>query len=143
MSSTLRTAVPALLLASSAGVAPAQQPAAGKATAPSAAASAPRQAAPVAAPAASAAPAAGAALYRSAFEGYRPLKDQPLLPWRESNDIVARIGGWQSYAREGQASAPAGTAETPARAASQSKAAAAPAAASAAMPGGHSGHKQP
>ena len=163
---TLRTAVPALLLASSVGVALAQQPAADKASAPSAAASAPKGVATGTASAASAA-SAGASRYRSAFEGYRPLTDQAVRPWRESNDVVGRIGGWQSYAREGQGGAPAGTVEMPAGAASQGKpapaghegmkmpaarpdpanssaplkAAAAPAAASAARPGGHTGHK--
>jgi hypothetical protein len=24
------------------------------------------------------------------------------MPWREANDLVGRIGGWQAYAREGQ-----------------------------------------
>ena len=101
MSLTLRTVVHALLLASSASVVLAQQPAAEKASAPSTAASVPNGVAVAAATAASAAP-AGASSYRSAFEGYRPLTDQPVLPWRESNDVVGRIGGWQSYAREGQ-----------------------------------------
>ena len=169
MSLTLRNALHALLLASTAGVAFAQQSPADKASAPSAAAIAPKAAAAVAAPSAAAASSAGPSSYRSAFEGYRPLTEQPVLPWRESNDVVGRIGGWQSYAREGQGGAPAGTVEMPAGAASQGKpapaghegmkmpaarpdpanssaplkAAAAPAAASAARPGGHTGHKQP
>lgn len=46
--------------------------------------------------------------YESAFEGYRPFGDQRLAPWRESNDVVRRVGGWQAYAREAQGEAPAG-----------------------------------
>lgn len=38
--------------------------------------------------------------YRSAFDGYRRFEEQKVLPWRESNDLVGRIGGWQAYARE-------------------------------------------
>ena len=38
--------------------------------------------------------------YTSAFDGYRAFSEQKVLSWRESNDLVGRIGGWQSYARE-------------------------------------------
>lgn len=31
--------------------------------------------------------------YTSAFAGYRPFRDEPLAPWREVNDEVARVGG--------------------------------------------------
>jgi hypothetical protein len=31
--------------------------------------------------------------YRSAFEGYRPLRDEAPVAWRGANDEVARIGG--------------------------------------------------
>ena len=169
MSLTLRTAVPALLLAASASAALAQQPAAAKAGAPSAATFVPKAAAMVPAPSASAASSAGPARYRSAFEGYRPLTDQPVLSWRESNDLVGRIGGWQSYAREGQGGAPTAAADAPASSAPEGQpampghermtmpaspadpakpaatrnAVTAPAAASAAMPAGHTGHKKP
>ena len=155
MSLTLRTAVPALLLASNAVIALAQPPAAEKSSAPSAAATAvaPQGAAMAPGPSAAATASAGALRYQSAFEGYRRLTDQAVSPWRESNDLVGRIGGWQSYAREGQGSAPAGTADAPvktpasrpdpANTAAPPKAATAPAAASAAMPSGHTGHKQP
>ena len=51
---------------------------------------------------ASATAASGGAGYRSAFEGYRRYDDQPVGSWREANDLVGRIGGWQAYAREGQ-----------------------------------------
>lgn len=46
--------------------------------------------------------------YRSAYEGYRSFADQPLTPWREANDVVKSVGGWQAYAREGQGEPPAG-----------------------------------
>ena len=45
--------------------------------------------------------------YRSAFEAYRSFADQPLTPWREANDVVKSVGGWQAYAREGQGEPPA------------------------------------
>lgn len=48
-------------------------------------------------------------VYRSAFEGYKGLTEQPVQPWRESNGTVGRIGGWQSYAREGQGGPVAGS----------------------------------
>lgn len=96
------------------------------------------------APPASAAVAAkpAAATYRSAFEDYRSFNDQPVVSWRESNDLVRRIGGWQSYAREGQGGPAAGGNESPAPAISTSPKPATPAA-SAAAPGAHSGHKMP
>jgi hypothetical protein len=31
--------------------------------------------------------------YDSAFAGYQPLRDDALVPWREVNDEVARVGG--------------------------------------------------
>ena len=48
-------------------------------------------------------------VYRPALQHYRPLPELQLQPWRESNERVARIGGWRAYAREAQqgASAPA------------------------------------
>jgi len=36
---------------------------------------------------------APAPAYRSAFEGYRPFRDEAPLPWRGANEEVARIGG--------------------------------------------------
>ncbi|WP_130430773.1 hypothetical protein [Rivibacter subsaxonicus] len=44
--------------------------------------------------------------HRSAFTGYRPNVEQPVGAWRELNDQVGRIGGWRSYAREAQSTAP-------------------------------------
>ena len=70
---------------------------------------------------ATAASTARASTYRSAFEGYRPFAEQPLTPWREANDVVKNVGGWQAYAREGQGEPPAKPDNT------------------GAMPGGHAG----
>jgi len=33
------------------------------------------------------------ATYRSAYEGYRPLRDEKPASWRDANDEVARVGG--------------------------------------------------
>ncbi len=38
--------------------------------------------------------------YSSALENYQPYSAQQVQPWRESNDIVGRIGGWRAYAKE-------------------------------------------
>lgn len=40
------------------------------------------------------------ATYESAFENYRPYMDVDVRSWRDANDDVRRIGGWQAYARE-------------------------------------------
>ena len=102
MSSTLRTAASVVLLAGVAAGAlaePTPAPGARPGTA--------------ATPAGLAAAASGASTsnaprYRSAFENYQPFTDQPVQPWRDSNDTVGRIGGWKSYAREGQGDTPPG-----------------------------------
>ena len=45
--------------------------------------------------------------YHSVLTQYQPYREQVLIPWRESNDTVAKIGGWRVYAKEArQASAP-------------------------------------
>ena len=108
----------------------AQQPAAPSANAPKTAAN---SAASAPAAPASASPMA----YRSAFEGYKGLTEQPVQSWRESNDTVGRIGGWQAYAREGQGgpvagSAPASDAEGMANMPGMTG-----------MPAGHGGMKMP
>jgi len=59
-----------------------------------------------------------AAPFRSAFEGYQPFTDQPVAPWKQSNDTVGAIGGWRAYAREaaGEPATPApGSKAAPAR----------------------------
>lgn len=43
-----------------------------------------------------------AAIYRSAFGGYRPLGEEAVGNWRSANDQVGRIGGWREYARESE-----------------------------------------
>lgn len=65
--------------------------------------------------------------FRSISEDYEPYSDQKLIPWREANDNVGRIGGWREYAREarqpvsGGDPAGAAAAGAPARAASEAK----------------------
>ena len=103
---------------------------------------------------ASAAPPASASVmgYRSAFDGYRSFKDQPVQPWREANDLVGRIGGWQAHAREGQGGPMAGSAPGPSGPASAPSMpgrpgmrmpSSAPAAPARAASQGMTGHKMP
>jgi hypothetical protein len=80
-------------------------------------------------PAAPAGPAASASArkpadYKSAFEGYRRFEDQKVQSWRDANDKVGRIGGWQAYARE--AAADEGVSPVPAGDPGQHKPAAGP-----------------
>lgn len=55
--------------------------------------------------------------YQSAFSHYHLFNEQPVLPWRETNDTVGRIGGWRFYAREAQQPDGDGTALEPGTAA--------------------------
>lgn len=51
--------------------------------------------------------------YRCVLEDYQPFNEQKVLPWKESNDTVGRVGGWRAYAKEaqdGDGDKPAGTA---------------------------------
>lgn len=50
---------------------------------------------------------------RSAFETYQPFTEEALLPWKEANETVGRVGGWKAYAREAQGES-VGTPATPA-----------------------------
>ena len=70
-----------------------------------------------------------APVFRSALDGYQPFSDEKIVPWRDANDNVGRIGGWRVYAREAQegtggakaapsGAAPGGTAAKPANPAS-------------------------
>lgn len=44
---------------------------------------------------------AGAApKYVSPLRDYRAFADEPVASWREANETVRRIGGWQAYSRE-------------------------------------------
>lgn len=136
-----------LLLAATvgAGAAVAQQPAPQNASVPTMAASS----------AVAVAPATPMA-YRSAFDGYKGLTEQPVQSWREANDSVGRIGGWKSYAREAQGGLQAGSAAPSIAPATQTpgpvrapantlpeRAKAPAASASNAMPVDHTGHTKP
>ena len=36
--------------------------------------------------------------YESAFGGYRPMADEKIAAWRESNELARRLGGWSAFA---------------------------------------------
>lgn len=55
---------------------------------------------------ATALPQAASTAYRSALEGYQPYTDEKIVPWKEANDQVGRIGGWREYAKEAARAAP-------------------------------------
>jgi hypothetical protein len=38
--------------------------------------------------------------YHSIFTQYQQFIEQQVLPWKDSNDTVGKIGGWRFYARE-------------------------------------------
>lgn len=38
--------------------------------------------------------------HRSPLAGYQPFTEENVIPWRQANDTVGRIGGWREYARE-------------------------------------------
>lgn len=38
--------------------------------------------------------------HESAFAGYRALGDEKVVPWRATNDLVWKLGGWQAFARD-------------------------------------------
>jgi hypothetical protein len=37
------------------------------------------------------------------LQDYQPFSDEKVVPWKEANDNVGRIGGWREYAREARA----------------------------------------
>lgn len=80
----------------------------------------PATAQPLPAPASAPAPADAVLPFRSVSEDYQPYSDQKLIPWREANDNVGRIGGWREYAREarpqsdGSPASPPGSGPSPA-----------------------------
>lgn len=91
-----------------------------------------------------------AVVYESSFRPDRRRADGTVIPWRDSNDTVGRIGGWRAYAREAQQpeslppgpsalSAPSApsTSPTPAEQAAKPGSQALPNA------HGHAGHKTP
>lgn len=51
--------------------------------------------------------------HRSAFEGYRPFRDEAMVPWREVNDEVGRVGGHVGVLRAEEAVPPVPTGATP------------------------------
>lgn len=55
---------------------------------------------PVSAPKTPAPAAATSGQYRSAFEGYQPFAEEKVLPWKDTNSTVEKIGGWRTYAKE-------------------------------------------
>ena len=55
---------------------------------------------PVSAQNAPAAPTAIGLSHDSVLSRYKRFEDPPVLPWREANDTVGRIGGWKAYAQE-------------------------------------------
>lgn len=73
--------------------------------------------------------------YESALGRYRRAVEDKAIPWRESNDAAARIGGWRTYAREAQQPDPAPSAPAAAPAKTDPKAMP--------MPQGHGGHTMP
>jgi hypothetical protein len=74
------------------------------------------------------------ARHESALKSYRRFEDLQLVPWRQANDTVERIGGWRSYARE--ASQPPAAASAP-----QAPSAPAPRSEPPKPAPGHGGHK--
>ncbi len=38
--------------------------------------------------------------YLSVFSQYQTFNEQPVLPWRETNNRVEKNGGWRIYAKE-------------------------------------------
>lgn len=82
-------APPARAAASAAAPASAAKPASPPAAAAASAASAPVERAQ-----------AASGEYRSALEGYQPYSENKMVPWREANDTVGKIGGWRAYAKE-------------------------------------------
>jgi len=51
--------------------------------------------------------------YHSIFTQYQQFIEQPVLPWKDSNDTVGKIGGWRFYAREASQPDAAGTSTEP------------------------------
>lgn len=46
-------------------------------------------------------------IYVSPLKQYQPLGDEQVTSWKAANELVEKIGGWQVYAKEAQAPAPA------------------------------------
>ena len=94
METIIRFLVLMLAMAAASGLAPAAEPSPAEKSPPSATA------------------------YGSAFEGYRPLIDEPMRPWREANDEMGRLAGHVGHIgnQAGASARPeAGNTDTPAR----------------------------
>jgi hypothetical protein len=83
--------------------------------------------------------------YESSFSRYRRLSDDKAVSWRDTNDAVARIGGWRVYAREAQESASTAPAASTAAPTSNPSGTGKDAVKPMPMPTpqGHTGHKTP
>jgi hypothetical protein len=44
--------------------------------------------------------------FESVFKDYQPLRDEKMVEWKATNDVVTRIGGWREYARQAQRAIP-------------------------------------
>ena len=42
-------------------------------------------------------------IYVSPLKQYQPLGDENVTSWKAANDLVGKIGGWKTYAKEAQA----------------------------------------
>lgn len=51
--------------------------------------------------------------FTSMLRTYQPFGDEPVADWREANDTVLRIGGWQAYGREARDAMRAAPAPSP------------------------------
>ena len=52
--------------------------------------------------------------YRSVLSQYKGFSEQPVAPWRATNDTVEKVGGWQVYAKDArQPDAPDKSTEKP------------------------------
>ncbi|MES2299426.1 MAG: hypothetical protein V4582_20485 [Pseudomonadota bacterium] len=93
----------------------------------------------------STAPAATSPAYQSAFSDYRSLRDEPPVPWRVTNDLVANVpglGGQAGHSMENSHQKAAPT-PTPSKGSpTPSNQVPAPASKAAAKPDPHAGHKQ-
>ena len=58
-------------------------------------------------------------IYRSSLSRYQAFTEPDVAPWRETNELVRRRGGWRAYAREAREPASSATPSPAAPAASQ------------------------
>ena len=53
------------------------------------------------------------ARYESPFKGYRAGAEEKSASWKETNDLVRKLGGWSAFARDQGAGIPAAAAPAP------------------------------